>query len=61
MLSLMFGHSSYLVVLLPAGLHPHVVGLVPSVLDGVGPVPPAQGVGGKLTRGQVGGTLLLHL
>lgn len=53
-------NSPYPVVLL-SGLHPHVVGLVPSVLDGLRSVSPPQGVRGKLARGQVGGALLLHL
>jgi len=44
----------YLVV-----LHPHVEGLMPGVLDGLGPVPPPQGLRGKLARGHVGGASLL--
>lgn len=51
---------SYLVVLFP-GLHPHIVGLVSGVLDGLWSVSPPQGLRGKLARGQVGGALLLHL
>lgn len=51
---------SYLVVLLP-GLHPHVVGLVPSILDGLRSVSPPQGLRRKLTCGQVGGAPLLRL
>lgn len=43
-------------------LHPHVEGLLPSVLDGAGPVPAPQGVWRKLAAGQVGGaSLLVHL
>lgn len=46
----------------PVVLHPHVTGLVPSVVNGTGPVPPPQGVWRKLARGQVGrASLLLHL
>jgi len=47
--------SSYLVV-----LHPHVGGLVSGVLDRRRLVPPAQRLGGKLPRGQVGGPLRLE-
>lgn len=50
----------YLVILLP-GLHPHVVSLVPCVLDGLRSVSPAQGLRGKLACGQVGRTLSLCL
>lgn len=52
--------QSYPVVLLH-GLNSHVVGLVPSILDYFGLVSSPQSMGGKLTCGQVGGTLLLHL
>lgn len=52
--------QSYPVVLLH-GLNSHVVGLVPSILDYFGLVSSPQSTGGKLTCGQVGGTLLLHL
>lgn len=43
------------------GLHPHVTGLVPSVVDGLGPVPSPQGLRSELARGQVGGALMLRL
>ena len=44
----------YLVV-----LHPHVIGLVPGVLDSLRSVSPPQGLRGELARGQVGGAPLL--
>lgn len=52
---------SYLVVLLP-GLHPHVEGLVPSVLDCLRSVSSPKGMRGKLARSHVSGApLLIHL
>lgn len=42
-------------------MHPHVVGLVPGVLDGIGSVSSPQGVRGELTRGQEGWAPLLSL
>lgn len=52
--------QSYPVVLLH-GLNSHVVGLVPSILDHLGLISSPQSMGGKLTCGQIGGTMLFHL
>lgn len=50
----------YLVVLLH-GLLPHLIGLVPSILDRLGLISSPQGMGGKLACGQVSRAPLLHL
>lgn len=57
MKSIRSNQQPYLVVLLP-GLHPHVEGLVPSVLDGLRSVSSPQSLRGKLARGHVGWTSL---